>query len=478
MPTLTPLWKDFTYQEHQVVGIQWMCEKESDDFPGGIVCDEMGLGKTIEVLGLMKNAPMKNTLLVAPLATLNQWIEKGVQSGFRVKKPSRFIPWESVNPKAPEDICLYVVNYEKIIHRPALIESVVWDRVVFDEAHRLRTKNRGWFAAEAIPSYAKWFLTATPIVNDVDDVRHLFQIMGYPVVPTGLLSLQPLIEEKVLARKMDDIRDTVKGLPNAAIIKKHHIEFDSEKEAEFYNGIQGGIVKKWKALLEDGNLTAQHRFQLLMRLRQISLHPQVYIAARKKFYRGYSRQDWLGPSTKFSYLQRLIKAECDTSHRWLIFCHFHTEMELLQAHLSMLPHVRRVQIYSGELTESMRTQVVEASKEPLKNDQHEILLCQLQSGGVGLNLQHFDRVCFMGPWWTAALMDQAVGRAVRIGQTEQVYVHHIILKAEESAEETVNIDHVMLDKVEMKRLLCDKFLELASSGLDEDDDAKSFSTVE
>ena len=470
MTTLEPLWNDFNYQEHQTVGIDWMMSREDDDIPGGILCDEMGLGKTIEVLGLMKNSPVKNTLLIAPLAVLPQWIDKGVQCGFRVKKPSRFIPWESVNIKTPDDICLYVVNYEKIIQRPQLIESIEWDRVVFDEAHRLRNKNRGYFAAEEITAAYRWFLTATPIVNCLDDVRHLFQLMGYPQVPADMKSLENMIQRKVLARSMDDVRSCVKGLPPAAIVKKHVIEFDSEKEAEFYRGIQGSIVKKWKALEEDGNLTMQHRFQLIMRLRQISIHPQVYIAARKQFYKGYSRPDWHMPSTKFSYLEKLIQIHAGEKHRWLVFCHFHTEMELLQAHLKTIPHVRRVGIYSGEQTETARNDVVEASKQELGEDEHEVLLCQLQAGGVGLNLQHFDRVCFMGPWWTAALMDQAVGRAVRIGQTEQVYVHHIILQEEEEISGAINIDNYMLSRAEMKRHLCEEFLKLADHCLEDESD--------
>ena len=89
--------------------------------------------------------------------------------------------------------------------------------------------------------------------------------------------------------------------------------------------------------------------------------------------------------------------------------------------------------------------------------QQEVLLVQLQAGGVGLNLQHFDRVVFMGPWWTAAIMDQAIGRAVRIGQTKKVMVHHLVLKE----EETFNIDKLMLEKAESKRDLCAKILDLA-----------------
>ena len=65
----------------------------------------------------------------------------------------------------------------------------------------------------------------------------------------------------------------------------------------------------------------------------------------------------------------------------------------------------------------------------------------------------------MGPWWTAAIMDQAIGRAVRIGQTKKVIVHHLLLKEEES----MNIDKRMIEKAEEKRTLCDEFLSYAKS---------------
>ena len=86
---------------------------------------------------------------------------------------------------------------------------------------------------------------------------------------------------------------------------------------------------------------------------------------------------------------------------------------------------------------------------------------QLQSGGVGLNLQHFNRVLFTGPWWTKALMDQAVGRAVRIGQRDVVEVHHVVLKEEEA----MNIDTYMNDKAAAKGDLCKKVLGLSLSTL-------------
>ena len=136
-------------------------------------------------------------------------------------------------------------------------------------------------------------------------------------------------------------------------------------------------------------------------------------------------------------------------------------MEMLQASLQQMKSVKRVQVYSGEISEGMRASIIEASKAPLAAGEQEILLIQLQAGGVGLNLQHFDRIAFMGPWWTAALMDQAIGRAVRIGQKEQVMVHHISLKEEQM--DSLNIDRFMHEKADKKRNLCMDFLLAANA---------------
>ena len=134
---------------------------------------------------------------------------------------------------------------------------------------------------------------------------------------------------------------------------------------------------------------------------------------------------------------------------------------MLQDYLMMeCPLVREVSLYHGGMSPKDKEQALETSKEMLVGNQQEVLLVQLQSGGVGLNLQHCDRIVFMGPWWTAALMDQAVGRAVRIGQEKRVEVHHLRLKE----EAVMNIDRFMIEKVEAKRTLCDWFLSKSSRG--------------
>ena len=65
-------------EPHQRVGVSWMVKKELSPSPsygvrGGIISDEMGLGKTIQMIGLIKANPVKNTFILAPPALLDQW---------------------------------------------------------------------------------------------------------------------------------------------------------------------------------------------------------------------------------------------------------------------------------------------------------------------------------------------------------------------------------------------------------------------
>ena len=65
-----------TLLPHQLVGLEWMLEKElcENKRVGGLLCDEMGLGKTLTLISLCINNPLPRTLLLCPLAVVPQWI--------------------------------------------------------------------------------------------------------------------------------------------------------------------------------------------------------------------------------------------------------------------------------------------------------------------------------------------------------------------------------------------------------------------
>ena len=456
---MRPLWKDFSYKPHQITGIAWMLDREEKPESGGLLCDEMGLGKTMEVLGVMKNSPKKRTLLLCPKAVISQWVDAAGKSGFNVMVIDGY-EWSPQlrNPLAPY---LFITNYEKIVGRPSLFKKL-WDRIVLDEAHRVRNaKSEAYRAIAGMERTTLWAVTATPIVNEVKDMNNLFRLVGFKAnrlnCPNDRLVV---IEEACLHRSMEHMRQTLKELPSAAIITKEVLDFATEEEGDFYRSVQGKIAARWKHIEHD----SAEGFSLLMKLRQLSLHPQVYIGAMKRnsILGGYDRADWDEPSTKFMALRDKIE-DTPLPTRWIVFCQFHDEMEILQAYLESSPAVHKVSHYHGGLTQEQKDAVIEGTKGELSQseDRHEVLLLQLQSGGVGLNLQHFTKIIFMSPWWTAALMDQAVGRAVRIGQKEVVEVTLLVLKE----EDTLNIDESMLASADGKRGLLEKAFLHASRGL-------------
>ena len=116
-------------------------------------------------------------------------------------------------------------------------------------------------------------------------------------------------------------------------------------------------------------------------------------------------------------------------HKYIIFCQFNDEMKLIREYLLQEKVVKdeNILLYHGLLNQAERRVVLDASK---ASTETTVMLIQLQAGGVGLNLQEYDRIIFVSPWWTSALMDQAVARAVRMGQTKVVNVYHLHLEAE------------------------------------------------
>ena len=476
-----------SYEDYQVRGIEWMKQQEREKM-GGILADEMGLGKTIQLLGLIKNSGPSKNLLIGPLAVLSQWKAAAERSGFKARLFKNGV-WVTSAIKSEREV--WIVNYDKIHNMPTSFYSTDWTRIICDEAHKLRSQGRAFKAIYEQLSYRSIFLlTATPIVNGLRDTLAYFMLLREFEEDKKVFTESDrwLIGEYVLARsraledkkkedafkaicpEMEDIlydsglnMDVIgKILEFAGIDKVTHeihqkiLEFRTEEEADFYNGVQGTIVRRWRALEAENNIEI---LVLLMRLRQLSIHPQVYISSKRKNVtkRGarYDREDWTEASTKFEEAWNLICEE-SADHSWILFCNFREEILLLQEYLRGKGFGGRIHTYDGSMSASEREAAVAASHEA---GQQHIFLIQIHAGGTGLNLQHFSRVIFLSPWWTSALMEQATGRVLRIGQKKHVKIYNLLLEGEVG----INIDKKMHAAVAKKKMLLEDFLLEAKS---------------
>lgn len=452
-----PLWPGFSYKPHQYTGVNWMLSREKGEVKGGILCDEMGLGKTIQMISLIKHGEGVKTLLIAPVAVLEQWKATARRAGLTIMGPTD-VGWKLEGVRSGPQ--LHCIGYEKALRKRWLVSNFKWSRIVYDEAHRVANKNSGTELALLLNANSRWLLTGTPIVNKLRDLTTLLQILGVDDPPKNMAGLKPLIHKYVMARTMDQLRSSIPDAPPVPIHITRQLDFLTPEEEKFYTD-KTDIIAKRINILEGRNDRGAvlERLKLIMRLRQVSLHPQIYNEARKKQLKSlWGMKDWNQTSTKFEAIRTTVLEK--KPHKWIIFCHFRMEMQMLDEMLSQENDVELVQQYHGGLNAAEKQEVLDRTHMPLMKQ--EVLLVQLQSGGTGLNLQHFDRIIFSGPWWTKALMDQAVGRAVRIGQTKQVIVYHLLLKAEEN-DEVLNIDRLITEKAESKGELCTQVLKFAKS---------------
>ena len=454
---LQPLWPDMTYYDHQLAGIAWMLDREVNGTEcatpfgestvfGGLQCDDMGLGKTIQTAATMLNNPVEKTLLLAPLAMLDTWIGVFERAGFAVYE-ARSGKWTVKATAAEGTAAVYVCGYERAVINPSLTAGG-FDRIVLDEAHKIRNPDGETARSlRRIKAPIRWALTGTPIVNKRKDIVSLLAFVG---VKCGALykwqdEYEEILGELMIHRELDEVRDVVDTAPPEPTVREVLLDFETKAEQDFYRGIQGALGEKIAAFKRD-LLTPQQKFLLLLRLRQISVHPQVYINAKRREDSGYDRDDWEGTPTKVNALKGLVEAGVLAGHRYLVFCQFMDEMTYIAEALE--EEGVRVEKYHGGLNQMERAEALKAGA--------DVLLVQIQAGGVGLNLQEYDRCVFMSPWWTAALMDQAVARTVRMGQKKKVEVIHLRL----AEEETLNIDALMGQKAEEKRAILEDVLKM------------------
>jgi SNF2 family DNA or RNA helicase len=448
---------------HQETALEWMYERETMTKMGGLLCDEMGLGKTLSMLSLCVNNALPSTLLLCPLAVVQQWVDASKEVGLSVFVigSSDWVEYKKGSSSSSSS-SIFITNIDKVVKRPSMFERT-WDRVIVDEAHVIRNPTTAtYMRVEKLTRTFTWCLTATPVVNKIQDIAALFHLINSKILHNkkNVVELQKLMSSMALARTSNQLRELLPIFPENPTIVTHDLDFVSDDEKTFYRGIQGQIEEQLTKLLLDADRHISDILSLILRLRQLSIHPQVYIEGRRRTLGNtmYNRPDWSSSSTKVSKLLSLMKQseEAHETHKWVVFCQFHDEIDIVKNILESSPFIGQIETYHGDMSIEQRTKVINNTKS-YNGDKHSVLLIQIHCGGTGLNLQHMDRIVFMSPWWTAALMDQAIGRVVRIGQKNKVVVHHLRLRE----ETTMNIDEMILSKVEFKRELCSLMLSSA-----------------
>lgn len=434
---------------------------------GGILGDDMGLGKTFQTIGLLKNGLTYRTLIVCPPALIAGWKEELEACGFAVGMLIQSSTW-SVPDQADAKTTVWLTTYPKAcMYRKALaLAEPAFQRVVLDEGHVIRNGSgtARWMNCMAIAKRAvcRWILSATPVQNGYSDWRNLCWWLR---VRCGNDKIPELASTLMLRRTMAELRDVEGPLKEALAPPPRFVEHELRIPEDTAEGrLFRVLCDHMENAMEQRGMSALIKLELWMRIQQFMVHPQLYIEAmRKKLGGAYARADWPLPSgteggcTKWTACMEELKKGIDAKEGTIVFCNFRAEMDKVEeAATAMGASVFSIR---GGMGVELVGEAVKAARAAALADEAVVVIVQIVSGGAGLNLQFCRRILFLSQHWNPAVVHQAVGRAVRIGQRFVVDIH-LFRIVDDVAD---NIDRRMMDlhlrKITGAQEICDSLYE-------------------
>lgn len=470
--------KHFKLLPHQIKGINWLCNREYGYGNCGLLCDEPGLGKTIQISGLMYLHQLKFTLILVPISIINQWVEI-----LQCVVPNHNIIIHHGNNRSKSidefknKICskpVVVISSLKLLINDSILHKNSWDRIVIDEIHEIRNRKSKIFKSVMnLKSKSRFGLTGTPIHNHINDLKSLYIYLFPSVTEVTNKDIEKLNSLLILRRKKADV-EHLKLLSQNIKFHHYHVPFITNEERDIYKMIKDKVSYELQEVLEYEDMTISQKmiyiFELIIRLRQTSIHPSIAIACLKNKYK--IDINFSGISTKFKHILDILEKQT-TFQNTIIFCNFIEEMNMIKDFLKN-NNIESL-IYNGKMNRKQKQETLDQFSHPFsiscfyKNNlfpnelnkliiqkMPKVLLMQIKSGAVGLNLQNFSNVIFTTPDWNPSNEIQAIARSHRIGQKFRVNIHQLILQDENHEFDT--IDERILETQYKKRKLINKVL--------------------
>ena len=438
----------FVYHPHQLESIHWMARREAVDAKytrGGILAHEMGLGKTWTSIGHILNSAPSHTLILVPPVLQSQWEDALYTSRIAfdvlISAPLTAVPEERFRPVHMEDarpgIRVTLGTYIRAANQAAaLLTRGPFDRLICDEGHILRNgaANQTYKNLNTLPIPCRWILSGTPVQNSKRDFINLCTFLGMDRVEARVLNASEIASVLLSRYTIDTAGESVAAMlpPAKPTHTIHSIVMPTDSDE----------AQTFKSLVGRFNLAVERHaktmiiLELYLRIRQFLAHPAIYVdAMKRKFGDRYSRTEWTGTASKMDIFTSFM----NTTEResTIVFCNFRQELERAKAIAEAAGY--KTFMIRGGMSEFDRSACVTQSRDAAATSPVCIVV-QIVAGGAGLNLQHCSRVVFLSSHWNPAVVDQAVARAYRMGQTRHVTVHHFLMANGDDR----NVDRVMM----------------------------------
>jgi SNF2 family DNA or RNA helicase len=361
-----------------------------------ILGDEMGLGKTMQALAVLTQRQAlggKHFLVVCPASVLVNW-----QREIQTRSDLTAIKIHGEDQKNYLQLWrnqggIALTTFDTLKSFDITDEQIAelkLDTLIVDEAHYV--KNLGTGRSRTIMRWLSrtprvLFMTGTPLENRVNEFINLAYLLDQKFASN--------LNKAALSAGAEAFRREVAPI----YLRRNSIEVLAElpelSEINEYCTWEGANYPFYESAVIAGNFMAMRRAAML---------PHLSGAIPNKMLR----------------LLELVDEAFENNQKVIIFSYFREVLDYIHHSLGD----KAVGPITGSVSSTARQEIVDAFT---KSEKPVALVGQIQAAGTGLNIQAASVVILCEPQIKPSLEVQAIARAHRMGQVNNVRVHRLLV---------------------------------------------------
>jgi hypothetical protein len=410
-----------------------------------LLADEPGLGKTAQALLAAEAANAYPLLVVVPNVVKTNWAREAAT--WTPHRPATVVQGDGETIDGFADIV--VVNYEVLDRHLGWLGDFGFRGMVVDEAHFIKNKTSQRSqnvltlsdrirARTARPLLMA--LTGTPLINDIDDFRAIWQFLGWIDDSKPLNELADALEDTGLTPADHGFYAAARQcVIDLGIVRRRKLDVAADiparRIADLPVELDGQAGRSIRAAERDLARRMVTRYETALASRSSDVvvegidYDLVRMVARSELKDATKAQSG---ENVFTMMRRIGQAKADLAADYAAQLARSTgKVVFFAKHIDVMDAAEESFARAGVRFSSIRgdqtPKTRQANVDAFVNDPDvTVAVCSLTAAGVGLNLQVASNIVLAELSWTNAEQTQAIDRCHRIGQAEPVTAWRII----------------------------------------------------
>ena len=410
-----------------------------------LLADEPGLGKTAQALLAAEAANAYPLLVVVPNVVKTNWAREAAR--WTPRRPATVVQGDGDTVDGFADIV--VLNYEVLDRHMGWLGDFGFRGMVVDEAHFIKNKTSQrsqhvLALSDRIRSRTArpllMALTGTPLINDIEDFRAIWQFLGWIDDSTPLNELMDALEDTSLTPADRGFYAAARQcVIDLGIVRRRKLDVAADIPARRIadlpvelDGRAGRSIRAAERALAD-RMVARYETALANRSSDVGVegidHDLIRLVARSELKDATTAQSG---ENVFTMMRRIGQAKAELAADYATqLARSAGKVVFFAKHIDVMDAAEETFARQGVRFSSIRggqtPRARQANIDAFVNDPDvTVAVCSLTAAGVGLNLQVASNIVLAELSWTDAEQTQAIDRSHRIGQAEPVTAWRII----------------------------------------------------